>query len=130
MAIPTAPVGATFPANETPAAYQTFIAANLDVTISSNGAQVLAYALGGSGVNVFVNNQPSAWAYSGPFFASPKIIAELVNSGLRLSGGFVSVLLPQLATTVTKQSLNAATPAQMQTALQNTIASFIATPLS
>ena len=131
MAIPSTFGGAAaYPAAETPAAFQTFIAANYDIGVTSGGAQVLAYALSGSGVNAFSNNMPSYWAYAGPFVASPKLIGELVNSGVRLSVGFTSALLPQLATTVTKQSLNAATPAQMQTAMQSLIGSFIATPLS
>lgn len=131
MAIPSTYGGsAAFPTNETPAAYQTFIAANLDVAVTSNGAQVLAYALSASGVNTFSNNLPSYWAYSGPFVASPKLISELVNSGVRLSIGFVSTLLPQLSTTVAKQSINAATPAQVQSAMQAVIANFFATPLA
>ena len=129
MAIPTL-VGPTFPANETLAAAQTFIAANLDIAVTSSGAQQLAYALGSSGVNVFSNNLPAYWTYSGPFVASLKIIGELVNSGVRISIGFTTTLLPQLATTVAKQSLNAATPAQVQTALQSVIANFFVAPLA
>ena len=131
MAIPSTFGGAAaYPVAETPAAFQTFIAANYDIVVTSGGAQVLAYALSGSGVTVFSNNAPSAWTYCGPFVASPKIIGELVNSGVRLSGGFVSIFFPQLATTVTKQALNAATPATVQIALQSVIANFIATPLA
>lgn len=131
MAIPSTFGGsAAFPTAETPAAYLTFIGAQLDVGTTSGGTQVLAYALGGSGVNVFVNNQPSNWAYQGPFTATPKLIGELQNSALKMSVGFVSTLLPQLATTISKQSLNASTPAQVQAAMQSVIAGFISSPLA
>ena len=129
MAIPTL-FGATFPANKTLAAAQVIVDANLDVAVSPNGAQQLAYALGGTGVNVLSNNMPLYWAYTGPFVASSKIIGELVDSGVRISTGFVAILLPQLETPIANQSLNAATPVQVQTVMQSVIAGFFATLLA
>lgn len=62
--------------------------------------------------------------------ATPKLVSKLVNCGVRISGvGFAS-LLSQIQTTIAKQALNAATPAAAQTALQDVIATFFATPLS
>lgn len=92
MAIPTMP-GASFPADGTIASAQTFLAAQLDIAVTSGGATVLAYALPGS-INVFINNLPVPWNYSGPMVATPTLYSQLVNSGVRFSNGFTTTLLP------------------------------------
>ena len=128
MPIPGNLPGATFPADTTLASAQSFIASNYDVAVTTSGASLLVYPIGGQ-VNALINNLPFVWNYSGPMVATPKLISELVNSGVRFSGVGFAALLSQIQTTIAKQALNAATPAAIQTALQAVISFFVAAPL-
>ena len=127
MPIPGNLPGATFPADTTLASAQSFIASNYDVAVPSSGAYLLVYPISGQ-VNAMINNLPFAWNYIGPMVTTPKLIAELVNSGVRFSGNGFATLLSQIQVTMAKQALSAASPAATQTALQGVIASFFNAP--
>jgi len=128
MANPVIP-GVTYPSAYDAATLQTFIANNLDMSLSTPAAS-LVFAIGGP-VTVVSNNIPLLTQFNQPGFlvvASPKLLTELMNSGIRFSLGFVSTLLPNLQTTIAKGALLAQTRAQTQTALNAVIAAFVANP--